>query len=195
MGRQRIRMALLLWCAAATSLRAEAPSGAPPPQPVSLEAVAHRYASPEELARFLRDTITPATDEALFGQPDYWQSPEEFLQRQAGDCEDYALFAQAILQQQGREAHVLSLFGEGGLAHTVCVFVDSGRYHAIDQDHLKAYGASTFAALASRLYPGWTHAALAQQFGSRGKLLSRIVKPRSHFSRLFSARNHLVELP
>jgi len=124
--------------------------------------------------------MTPATDEAMFGQPDYWQTPEEFLERKSGDCEDYALFSQAILQRQGRQAHVLSLFGDEGLAHTVCVFVDAGRYRAIDQDHLTAYGASTLAALAQRLSPRWTHAALAQRFGGRGKLLSRIVKPSGH---------------
>lgn len=185
---------MLLWCTGSTDVRAEAPAGAPPPQPLSLEVIAPRYASPQELAQFLRDAITPATDEELFGQPDYWQTPEEFLKRRAGDCEDYALFSQAILQRQGIEAHVLSLFGEGGLAHTVCVFIDAGRYHVVDQDHLKAYGAPTIAALASHLYPGWTHAALAERFGHRGKLLSRIVKPRPR-SRSLTIPKLLVDLP
>ena len=144
---------IALWCAGAPSAHSGSADLAPP-DPRSLDVVAHTYTTPKALAGFLQRTMTFKSDEELFGEPDYWQDPEEFLARRAGDCEDYALFAQAVLQRRGIEAYVLSVFGRDGYAHTVCVFAEAGRYNVINQDRVRYVRAKTLETVAGRLYPG-----------------------------------------
>lgn len=143
----------------------------------TVEELAQRYATPEALVRFLHEEITFARDAELFDQVDYWQSPEEFLRRRAGDCEDYALLAQAILHRQGIEAYVLSLYGPGGYAHTVCLFVEGDRYHAITQETILPLHAPSLEAAATALRPGWTWGGIAQRAGTRGRLIRMIRHP------------------
>ena len=144
----------------------------------ALDALARTYGEPKAVAAFLKTTLTFRRDEELFGEADHWQSPEEFLARKVGDCEDYALLARALLRRRGITAHVLSLFGQEGYAHTVCVFLDAqGRYNVIDVDRARFPRAKTLEALASWLYPGWTFGGLVDQDGARGRMLQRITNP------------------
>lgn len=69
----------------------------PPATEWNLERIARSYPTPELIARVLQKWMTPADDQGLFGQTEYWQAPEEFLARRQGDCEDYALFTQTLL--------------------------------------------------------------------------------------------------
>jgi hypothetical protein len=143
-----------------------------------LAQLARRYTTPKAIAAFLHREFTFRRDEELFGEEDHWQRPEEFAAGRIGDCEDYALLAQALLQRNGYEAYVLSLFGEEGYAHTVAVYRDErGRYNAINQDDLRAYRAKSLEALASDLNPGWTIAMVAEQDGTRGRAVRQIANP------------------
>ena len=156
---------------AATPLRAEDAAEAR-----VIDGLARAYPTPKALATFLHRTFTFTHDEELFGREDYWQSPEEFLTRKAGDCEDYAILAQAVLRHHGIRAYLFSVFGEGGYAHTVCVFVDEhGRYNILNQDRLRYYQASSLEALASLLCPAWTFGGIAERAGTRGRLVQKIV--------------------
>lgn len=149
------------------------------PAPGLVEQLAHHYTTPEALAAFLRQAITFRYDRALFGVEDYWQSPEELLIRRRGDCEDYALLAQAVLRVNGIRAEVLSVFGAGGYAHTVCVFADAtGRYNIINQDRLFYVRAPSLEAAASALHAGWTFAVIGERHGTRGRVI-RAVTPLS----------------
>lgn len=54
---------------------------------------------------------------------DYWQTPEQTLNRGTFDCEDMAIFCQDILIRIGIEATVNIYSGtEKGECHAVCVF-------------------------------------------------------------------------
>ena len=142
---------------------------------VLLDRLASAYTTPKAVAAFLKQDFTFKRDEDLFGEADRWQTPEEFAARKVGDCEDYALLAQALLRRNGIEAYVLSLFGEEGYAHTVAVFVDGdGRYNVINQDKLRPYRAKSLEALASQLYPAWTYGGIAEQDGTRGRMVRAI---------------------
>ena len=146
-------------------------SSDPVQRPNPLEVIAQAYPTPDQLALFLRKNIVFENDLQLFGQVDYWQLPEEFLARGRGDCEDYALLAQDLLSRQGIEAFVFSLYGEGGYAHTVCVFVEEGRYNVMNQDHLIRLQAGSLKELADRLYPRWSWGAVAERRGHRGQAI------------------------
>ena len=143
-----------------------------------LEGIARAYPTPERLALFLRGNLTFQEDVRLFRQPDYWQDSEEFLRRGRGDCEDYALLARDLLRLQGFEAFVLSLYGEAGYAHTVCVYVEKGRYNAVNQDRLIRAEAGSIPELAGNLYPRWKWCAIAERQVHRGRAV-RVIRRRS----------------
>jgi hypothetical protein len=143
---------------------------APDTGPRALDRLAGAYSTPKAIANFLKREFTFKRDLDLFGEADHWQSPDEFLAQQAGDCEDYALLAQALLRRHGFDAFIFSVFGEDGYAHTVAVFVDEdGRYDVINQDRLELARVPSLEAIASRLYPAWTFAAIVEQDGSYGQ--------------------------
>ena len=136
-----------------------------------LESIARVCVTPEQVARFLHNNVVFQDDLSLFGQADYWQAPEELLVRRRGDCEDYALLARDLLSRQGVEAFVFSLYGEGGYAHTVCVFVEGGRYSVMNQDRLVRLRAGSLKELADWLYPRWRWGAVAERQGHRGRAI------------------------
>lgn len=153
--------------------------------------LAQRYPTPEVLARFLKKEIKFQEDKRLFGQPDYWQDPEEFLAHRAGDCEDYALLAQAVLTLQGKEAFLFSLYGPEGYAHTICVFVEAGRYNVINEDRVIRYRANSLEELAALLNPAWRWAAVAEKTGHRGRSVREIRNPSPLPSHAVSSRSSL----
>ena len=138
--------------------------------------IARLYSTPELLADFLRNKMIFREDNELFGRRDYWQAPEEFLRRGEGDCEDYALLAQAVLERQGREALVLSLYGPG-YAHTVCLFREGGYYHVFNQDKVIRCKAVSLGEAASFICPHWSWGAVAYRFGRRGRAIQRFRNP------------------
>ena len=153
-----------------------------------LDQWAQTYTTPKAVAAFLRDHFTFKRDEDLFGAADYWQAPEEFAARKRGDCEDYALLAQALLARNWITAYVFSLFGDDGYAHTVCVFVDEhGRYGVINQDQVRYYRAPSLEALASQMHPGWTFGGIVEQDGTRGRMVREITNEDPRNARLVSA--------
>ena len=138
--------------------------------------IARLYSTPELLAGFLRKQMTFREDNEIFGRRDYWQAPEEFLRRREGDCEDYALLAQAVLERQGMEALVLSVYGPG-YAHTVCLFREGGYYNIFNQDKVIRCRAASLEEAASVLYPRWSWGAVARRFGRRGRAVQRLRNP------------------
>ena len=155
-----------------------APMGAESePAALTVEEVAALYPTPEALACFLKREIDFKPDRQQFGKIDYWQRPEELLVNRAGDCEDFALLAQAVLTHQGKEAFLLSIYGLEGDAHTVCVFVEEGRYSVMNQDLLIRYQASSLEQLAWQVNPSWRWAAVALQAGDRGRRVQEIHNP------------------
>ena len=173
MRTQWMAVGLGLWLAAAPTAWAESYQ-----QSLLLDHLAHQYTTPKAIAKFLRSEFRFARDEEAFGEVDYWQTPEEFAQGKQGDCEDYALLAQALLERNWITAYVFSLFSDDGFAHTVCVFLDAhGRYNVINQGEVRYYHARSIEALASALHPGWTFGGIAERAGTRGRFLKQISNP------------------
>lgn len=146
------------------------------PREWNLATIARAHPTPESVAHFLRQNVALEEDSRLFGRVEYWQTPEEMLLRRKGDCEDYAILTQALLERLGFEAFVFSLYGRRGYAHTVTVFKDNGRYHVMNQDRLIRFNAKTLEEVASWMYPDWTWGAVAVQTGHRGRIVREIFK-------------------
>ena len=142
----------------------------------SLDELAHRYSTPNAIARFLRQEFTVTRDAELFGEADYWQRPEEFAARRAGDCEDFAMLARELLLRNWIKAYTLSVYGKDGYAHTVCVFIDPhGWYNVIDEGAVRYAHATSLEALASQLHPGWTAAGITEPDGTRGRFIRQLI--------------------
>jgi hypothetical protein len=140
-----------------------------------LDLIARSHPTPEQLAGFLNTHLTFQEDLSLFGQEDYWQAPEEVLARGRGDCEDYASLAADLLGRQGVGSFLFSLYGGKGYAHTVCVFVEGGRYSVLNQDRLLRYRAASLEELAGKLCRAWEWGAVAERHGHRGRAV-RVIR-------------------
>lgn len=131
----------------------------------------------EAIADYLWKNFIFEKDQRLYGKSDYWQSPEEFLKTGKGDCEDFAIFAQALLRRNGIAAFLLSLHGHG-YAHTVCVFLQNGVYHVLDGTQVIHSKTSNIKELMTEIHPFWTHGAIVglDKTRAKGRVLSSITR-------------------
>lgn len=149
--------------------------------------------TPEALVRLMKKEFKYLEDDRLVGQNDYWQSPEELWERKAGDCEDFALFAQYALKKQGFETEVVSLYGVGGYGHTVAIFKRNGKYHVVNEDRLASYNANSLEEALTRVNPSWIRASIATRRAGRGWPLREIRNPSP--APAFSHSDPFSELP
>lgn len=134
--------------------------------------------SPHDLGAFLKTNFKFVEDRQQFGLEDYWQSPEEFLSRRAGDCEDFALLSQSLLTRLGLKAFVVSLYGEN-YAHTVTVFIDEqGLFNVVNQEKVHSYRTETIEEALTEVHSDWTWAGIAELRNTRGWMLRKITRPR-----------------
>ncbi|HTL47462.1 MAG TPA: transglutaminase-like domain-containing protein [Verrucomicrobiae bacterium] len=127
-----------------------------------------KLSTPEDLAKYMWRNFRYENDQSNFGKAEYWQSPEEFMENKAGDCEDFALFASEILKQQGKKTFLLNIYGSG-FAHTICVFVENGKYNAMDGTDVKRINANDLPSLMNEIYPQWKKGAIVAKAGKSNK--------------------------
>lgn len=143
--------------------------------PLSLQTLSLELNSPEKIARYLWRHFAYEKDQTQFGSEEYWQSAEEFLANKKGDCEDFALLASELIKKTGRTAFILNIYGSR-YAHTICVYIEDGRYNAVDGSDLKKFNAKDLNSLISKVHPDWTRAAITDlsKETSKGKILKLI---------------------
>jgi len=125
----------------------------------TLEQLARELPTPQAVADFMWKNFAYETDRRQFGRSEHWQSPEEFLKKGKGDCEDFALFAYDILKRNGTNAFVVSIYSLHN-AHTVCVYEWDGVYHVLDGARVSAHKAKTVRELAAKMNPHWNQLAV-----------------------------------
>ena len=55
----------------------------------------------ERVNTFFNRQVTFESDQIVWGQPDYWATPLEFIGKRMGDCEDYAIAKYMTLRMMG----------------------------------------------------------------------------------------------
>jgi hypothetical protein len=85
----------------------------------------------EELMKSSR--LTPKKFANYFGDFNYEfnaaiQPPEDFLRRESGDCDDYAVLADYVLAKQGLTTRLIHVRLAGRVAHAVCYVNENGAY-------------------------------------------------------------------
>lgn len=134
-----------------------------------LEYVLEYTDSPESLSRFMKQNFDFTEDKSLFGEVDYWQTPEEFWNRKKGDCEDYALFANYVFARLQMESYVISIYGPDGYGHTIVIYKEGGRFQVMNEDRIYRYDASSIEEAISFVHSDWSWAAIAERADTRGR--------------------------
>ena len=130
-----------------------------PATPLTVQTLSNQLTTPEDIARFIWRNFRVESDRVQFGREEHWQSPEELLSNQKGDCEDFALFASQILKSKGVTAFLVNVYGDK-FAHTVCIFKENGKFHVLDGDTVKRCNADNLTDIFSKIYPFWKEAAI-----------------------------------
>jgi len=124
--------------------------------------------SPEDLSKYMRKNFKFVEDDKNFGKTDYWQSPQEMLDLKKGDCEDFALFADAALKELGFESYVISIYGKNRFAHTVTVFKQDGKYRVLNDGKLYKYDTDKIDEVLTKIESQWIWAAFTERKKDRG---------------------------
>jgi predicted transglutaminase-like cysteine proteinase len=86
---------------------------------------------------------TPTQDQSAYGQTEYWATPEEFLSKGGGDCEDYAIIKYLALLNFAEPARDMwILLGKDlkrNAAHAVLAARDGSRVFILDNLSSPAY--------------------------------------------------------
>jgi hypothetical protein len=86
----------------------------------------------EEVRRFLI-MCRYVSDQAQFGQRDYWMPPQEFEQRKKGDCDDFALWTWRQLLAMGYDARfVVGESGRYGSGHAWVTYTENRRTYLVE---------------------------------------------------------------
>ena len=146
---------------------------------LSLRDLSFQLQTPESITKYMWHNFTFESDQKNFGREEYWQTAEEFMDTQKGDCEDFAIFANTMLQMNGVTSFLLNIYG-GRFSHTVCVFKENDKYNVIDGTDVLRYQSEDITKLISQIYPFWKKAAIvkaaADTPGSYGVILKEFEK-------------------
>lgn len=87
--------------------------------------------------KIVNHTISWGVDKNLWGQDDYWSSPNETLRKGSGDCEDSAILKMMLLRAAGFPREnlyiVIGLDTVIKQAHAVLVVKSAGRFWVLNQ--------------------------------------------------------------
>ena len=133
----------------------------------SLDILAQQIGTPQALEKFMRKNFLYVEDRILFGRDEYWQTPEEMLHRKKGDCEDFAVFAEAILKRNGYHVFLFSVFWQED-AHTVTVFEKDGKWGIFDLDNLRSLKGNSIKDLGNEIKHSWSFLGIMRQEGNSG---------------------------
>ncbi|HLD39763.1 MAG TPA: transglutaminase-like domain-containing protein [Candidatus Nanoarchaeia archaeon] len=86
------------------------PRYAPPPD---LPSSVKQINKPEEAQQWLETVLTYKHDSELYGQSDFWAPCALTYQLRAGDCEDYAICAAALLNRDIQEGYLIYIDNPG----------------------------------------------------------------------------------
>jgi len=86
---------------------------------------------------------------------DAWQTPEETMKLKKGDCDDFALLAQAVLKGLGIKSDVVIIKFRGlNVLHAVCIWKDkAGSYNFISNCELTRTGKADIQQAIAKFYP------------------------------------------
>lgn len=121
--------------------------------------------SPDAVATYMLRRFSFRDDRDLYGVPERFASPAEFLSQGAGDCDDWAWFAAAALAKRGYPTWLMSVWrakGDqaGNRGHMVAAYLAADGWGYVSTEGHVAAHAPSLAELAERVTPGWLGASI-----------------------------------
>ena len=84
------------------------------------------FTSMQEMRFYMAYNLSYCSDRNQFGQDDYWQAPQTFIDNGRGDCEDYAILAMYFLEQMGYKTELILLLTSDKKWHSIITI--NGQY-------------------------------------------------------------------
>jgi len=107
--------------------------------------------TPEQLAQWFLTDFRYETE-----MPDTWQNASETLEIKKGDCEDFAILAQDMLNKMGIQSDILIIKFTGlNQQHAICIFKEGDNYSFISNQELIRTGAATLKEAIQEQYSDW----------------------------------------
>jgi len=108
--------------------------------------------TPAQVSQWFRSEFRYETE-----MPDRWQPAEETVDVKKGDCEDFAILAQAVLKRLNIPSEILVINFKDlpNQAHSVCIFKNGEFYSLISNQELIQTHASAIEAAIEEQYPDW----------------------------------------
>jgi|GEM_PF-779250 len=107
--------------------------------------------TPEQLAQWFFTDFKYETE-----MPDTWQNASETLELKKGDCEDFAILAQDMLNTMGIQSDILIIKFTGlNQQHAICIFKEGGNYSFISNQELIRTGAASLKEAIQEQYSDW----------------------------------------
>ncbi|HEY8369774.1 MAG TPA: transglutaminase domain-containing protein [Thermodesulfobacteriota bacterium] len=121
--------------------------------------------SPDAVATYMLRRFSFRDDRDLYGVAERFVPPDEFLARGAGDCDDWAWFAAAVLAKQGYPTWLVSVWREeadraGNTGHMVAAYLAADGWGYVSTEGHVAAQAASIAELAERVSPRWLGASI-----------------------------------
>lgn len=121
-------------------INACAPRYAPP---TDLPSSVRQINKPEEAQQWLEQVLTYKRDPVLYGEADFWAPCALTYQLKAGDCEDYAICAAALLEGDIKQGYLIYIDnpgkfnddGEPESAHAVFAYLMHNQWGILSNNH------------------------------------------------------------
>jgi hypothetical protein len=92
---------------------------------ISIPLVPPQVNSPFTLYEYMRANFTYQNEAEGV---DDWKEPARTAKDKGGDCEDFALYAEKVLQNLGYDAKAIAIKGRDKFFHAICVVKVEGKY-------------------------------------------------------------------
>lgn len=120
-----------------------------PPVSSEFDSIICSLDTPEKLEEWMRANIVYREDE--YFESDFTDVRTTYM-RGYGDCDDYAMFASYVLEQHGHETWIISIYGENGYGHAICIF-ENGYF---TNSELRYDDTAHITELIGQVCPNWT---------------------------------------
>jgi len=110
--------------------------------------------TPQDLQKIYIANFSYISDKTQFGSIEYYQSPEDFAETRMGDCDDFGIHTQYVLDYFGYEVQMYTIYFKKG-AHIVTTFKQYGYYHVFSNGFIRYTEEIKPLDAVKKLYPKW----------------------------------------
>ncbi len=105
---------------------------------------------------------------------DYWQKAEETVRLKKGDCEDFAILSQEMLDNIGVKCEIAIVkFQDLNYAHAICIWKEKGSYRFMSNRELVETGVDSIQDAIEKVYPDWEKITFTTAENQLGRVVRR----------------------